>query len=66
MVTMIRQDEYRPEIETIANRDPACNRPVVPTLDEMRYAQELRLQLRECYERRPRVTSSPWWCIGAD
>jgi hypothetical protein len=66
MVTMIRPDEYRPEIEVIANRDPGYDRPVVPTLEEIRYAQELRLQLREAYDRKPRNTSSAWWCIGAD
>ncbi|HVO87404.1 MAG TPA: hypothetical protein VMV45_02590 [Casimicrobiaceae bacterium] len=66
MVTMIRHDEYRPEIEVIANRDPAYDRPVVPTLEEIRYAQALRLQLREAYDRRSRTTTSPWWCSGAD
>ena len=40
-------------------------RPVTATLDEIRYAEQLRLQLREAYMRRP-VSPPQRWCISAD
>jgi hypothetical protein len=45
--------------------DSSYTRPVTPTLDEIRYAEQLRLQLREAYLRRP-VFPPHRWCISAD
>jgi hypothetical protein len=37
----------------------------VPTSEDIRYASELRLQLRDRYLRRPERPVGPW-CVGAD
>ena len=40
-------------------------RAAVPTSEDIRYASELRLQLRDRYLRRPERPVAPW-CVGAD
>ncbi len=45
--------------------DSPYARPVTPTPDEIRYAEQLRLQLREAYLRCP-VYPPRRWCISAD
>jgi len=37
----------------------------LPTMEEVRYARELRLRLRERYESQPRLRARPW-CIDVD
>ncbi len=48
--------------------EPCCGHgAAIPTPEQIRYAEALRLQLREACLRRP--ASPPpamWWCIGAD
>jgi hypothetical protein len=42
-----------------------ARRAAFPTIEEIRYASELRLQLRDRYLRRPEPTIGPW-CVGVD
>ena len=46
-------------------RDPMLP-PATATIDELRYAQQLRLQLRERYPDLPAPPPSSFWCIGVD
>jgi hypothetical protein len=39
--------------------------PTTASVEEIRYAQELRRQLRIVYRERPSAPESPW-CVGAD
>ena len=39
--------------------------PTTASAEEIRYAQELRRQLRILYRERPSAPESPW-CVGAD
>ena len=40
-------------------------RAALPTVEEIRYASELRLRLRDRYLSRPEPGATPW-CVGAD
>jgi len=52
------------EFDPIPYRDPLTP-PATASIDDIRYAQQLRLQLRERY---PDLPSPPpsFWCIGVD
>ena len=52
------------DFDPIPLRDPMLP-PATATIDDIRYAQHLRLQLRERY---PDLPSPPpsFWCIGVD
>jgi hypothetical protein len=45
--------------------DPEFAPPAMASAEEIRYAQELRRQLRLRYRERPSAPESPW-CVGAD
>ena len=45
-----------------ADGDP---RPAMATVEELRYAEQLRLQIREHYVRRPEKAAGPWW-VGVE
>jgi len=52
------------DLDFVAYSDPLTP-PATATIDDIRYAQQLRLQLRERY---PDLPSPPpsFWCIGVD
>jgi hypothetical protein len=52
------------DIEPTSYRDP-LQPPTTPTVDEIRHAERLRLQLRERYPDLPNPLPS-FWSIGAD
>ena len=45
--------------------DASFGRTVIASPEEIRYAQQLRLELRESYGRRPVPPPTLWW-VGAD
>ena len=55
------------DVRTVLDDHPGCTflQPVFATMDEMRYAHELRLQLRARLLRDAAPPTQPW-CVGAD
>ena len=51
--------------QNIEGIDPAFAAPVTASAEEVRYAQELRRQLKKKYLDRPTKPSS-LWCVGVD
>ena len=56
--------EWNTETGPIPQGDPLAA-PVIATIEDIRYAQALRLQLRERYPDLPAPPPS-FWCVGAD
>jgi hypothetical protein len=56
---------YEPNRPVGVDPDSPYPHPVTPTPEELRYAERLRLQLREAYLRDP-VYPPRRWCISAD
>ena len=58
---------YEPNRPAGIDPDSPDARPVTPTQDELRYAEQLRLRLREAYLRDP-VYPYPLrrWCVSAE
>jgi hypothetical protein len=48
-----------------ANECWPARRAVLPSIEEIRCAHELRLRLRECYRRQAMASNAPW-CVGVD
>ena len=58
---------YEPRRPVGIDPDSPYTRPVTPTPDELRYAEQLRLQLREAYLRDPVYPYPPRrWCVSPD
>jgi len=53
-----------PDLEYVHDREPFMP-PAIASIDEIRYAHQLRLQLRERYPDLP-SPPPPFWCIGID
>ncbi len=56
---------YEPGSPLGSDDDSPLGRTVTASLEEIRYADQLRLQLRESYRRRSVPPPMPW-CVGAD
>jgi len=57
---------YEPN-RSVGDPDSPYSRPVTPTPEELRYAEQLRLQLREAYlHLRDPIYPPRRWCISAD
>jgi hypothetical protein len=52
-------------IQSGGDDDASFDRTVIASPEEIRYAQQLRLELRESYARRPVPPATLWW-VGAD
>ena len=55
------------DVRTVLDDHPGCTllQPVFATMEEVRYAHELRLQLRERLQRNAAPPTQPWF-VGAD
>ena len=61
-----RYGMYEPRSWSNPDDDSSYGRTVTASLEEIRYAQQLRLQIRESYARQPAHLPPQLWCVGAD
>jgi len=61
-----RYGMYEPRSWSVPDDDSWLGRTATASLDEIRYAEQLRLQLRESYARQPAPLPPQLWCVDAD
>ncbi len=57
--------EWNTELGPVPHRDP-LTAPATASIEDIRRAQQLRLQLRERYPDRSAAPPPTFWCIGVD
>ena len=59
-------DVYAARREQLSYDNRSRDRVAVATLEEIRYAEQLRLQIRAVYQRKAAPPPAMFWSIGVD